>query len=64
MDYFGGDVRLSDETETTVTVSVRVNEQDMLLWAMQFAADATVIEPESLVEKCRETILKGAERYK
>ena len=64
MDYFGGDVRLSDETETTVTVSARVNEQDMLLWAMQFAADMTVLEPKSLVEKCRETILKAAERYK
>ena len=64
MDFFGGDIRLSDETETTITVSVRVNEQDMLIWAMQFAADMTVLEPESLVEKCRETIIKAAERYK
>ena len=64
MDYFGGDVRLSDETETTITVSVRVNEQDIRIWAMQFSADMTYLEPESFVEKCRETIMKAAERYK
>ncbi len=64
IDYFGTDISFSDETEDTITVTVNVAEGDMMLWAMQFSTNVTVIEPKSLSEKCKQNILKAAQRYK
>ncbi|MBQ6570170.1 MAG: WYL domain-containing protein [Clostridia bacterium] len=64
IDFFGRDVQFYGETEDTITVTVNISEQDMLLWAMQFATEVTVTEPAHLAEKCRENILKAAEKYK
>lgn len=63
MDFFGKDVKFSDETEDTVTVTANVVELDMMLWAMQFATEVTVLEPANLAAKCKDNILKAAERY-
>lgn len=63
-DYFGNDVTFVEETDKTVTVSVNVTEQDMALWAMQFATQVTVISPQTLAKECKNNILKAAERYK
>lgn len=64
MDFFGKDVKLSDETEKTITVTANVSEFDMMLWAMQFATEVTVLEPATLAQKCKQNILEAAERYK
>ena len=64
MDYFGNDVKLSDETDKTITVTANVVELDMLMWAMQFATEVTVLEPANLAQKCKQNILEAAERYK
>lgn len=63
MDFFGKDAKISDITDDSFTVSVRISELDMELFAMQFATEVTVIEPASLAEKCKNNILKAAERY-
>lgn len=63
IDYFGEDVKFSDETEETITVTTNVVELDMMLWAMQFATEVTVIEPANLAVKCKKSILAAAERY-
>lgn len=62
-DFFGKDANFSDETEDSVTVTVKISKQDMELWAMQFATEVTVIEPPELAEKCKNNILAAAERY-
>ncbi len=64
IDFFGDEVSFSDETDDTITATVKVTEQDIMFWAMQFATDVTVIAPKNLAEKCKDNILKSAERYK
>ncbi|MBR0414636.1 MAG: WYL domain-containing protein [Clostridia bacterium] len=63
IDFFGTDVRFVEETEETVTVSVKISEKDMELWALQFATQVTVLEPQSLAEKCKENIKIAMQRY-
>lgn len=63
MDFFGDDAQLGDETKDTVTVSVQLAELDMEFFAMQFATEITVVEPQHLAEKCKNNILAAAERY-
>ncbi|MBR3150113.1 MAG: WYL domain-containing protein [Eubacterium sp.] len=64
MDFFGKEAKFSDITDDTFTVTVYISELDMELFAMQFATEVTVIEPASLAEKCKNNIIKAAERYK
>jgi len=63
IDNFGTSVRFSDETEATVTVTATVSEQDMLLWAMQFATQVTVLEPQELAEECRNRLRSALTNY-
>lgn len=63
MDFFGKEAKISDVTDDTFTVSVRISELDMELFAMQFATEVTVVEPASLAEKCKNNIIKAAESY-
>lgn len=64
IDIFGSDVVFTNETDTQVTVSATVNEQDMRLWALQYALQIKVLSPPSLVENVKNDILKAAEKYK
>ena len=64
IDYFGNDVVFTNETEKQVTVSAMVNEQDMRLWAMQYALQIKVLSPPSLVENIKNDIIEAAEKYK
>ena len=64
IDWFGTDVRFSDETEEDVVADVKVNLQAMRLWAMQYAKHATVLSPKSLADEVREDVLRAAENYK
>ena len=64
IDMFGKEVRFSDETEDTVTVTATVNEMSMLQFARSFAPDVVVLEPKSLAEKVMETAVRTVEVYK
>lgn len=62
-DYFGDDVVFSDETDNEVTATVMVNEQDMRLWAMQFALQARVISPQKLANDIKDDLCRAAKQY-
>ena len=64
IDMFGLDVRFSDETDETVTVSVTVNEMAMLQFARSFAPDVVLLEPEFLAKKVKDTAQRTVEAYK
>ena len=58
IDRFGMNMRFSDETESHVTVTARVNEMAMKQYAKSYAPDVMVLEP----EKLREEIKSEAEK--
>ena len=64
IDMFGLDVRFSDETDETVTVSVTVNEMAMLQFSRSFAPDVVLLEPEFLAKKVKDTAERTVEAYK
>ncbi len=64
IDWFGTDIRVKKlEEQEQVQVTVQVNEQAMLHWALQYGPSITVTEPESLVQKLRETLADMSRRY-
>ena len=63
VDWFGNGFGVSDESETEVTVHLRVNYQAMKYWAMQYARYVTVLAPDSLVAEIGEELLKVYNRY-
>ena len=64
IDWFGKDVKFSNATDDEVTVTVKVNEMAMQLWALQYARHIRVISPKSLVEKIKNDIAFAMENYK
>ena len=62
-DWFGMDMVYSDVTEATVTVSVKVNEQAMELWALQYSPYVEVLEPVSLRERIGKALQIAASKY-
>lgn len=63
IDWFGTDVKFSDETEDEVTVRVNVNLEAMRKWALQYAVHVKVLAPENLVKMVKEDVAKVAEMY-
>lgn len=64
LDYFGEEVKFSNETEDKITVTATVNEHDMRLWALQYALQVKVISPQRLVDDIKSDIMKAVEQYK
>lgn len=63
LDWFCGDVNIIEEENDTITVSVKVNEQAMFYWSMQYGEHTEIIEPKSLREKIKATLKEMAEKY-
>lgn len=61
---FGKDVIFSDEDETHVTVSAKINERAMERFARNFAPAVEVLQPENMREKLREELERAAEVYR
>lgn len=64
IDWFGKDVRFSDDSPEEVTATVVVNLNAMRYWAMQYAQHITVLSPQSLVDRLKDVIREVAEKYK
>ena len=64
IDMFGTDVRFSDETESRVTVTAKVNEDAMIQFAKSYGPDVLILEPQPLVEQMREKARQMWEAYK
>ena len=52
-----------DEDDTGVTVNVFTNEMAMEQFAMNYATDVTVLEPQYLREKVKNDLEKALEKY-
>ncbi|MBR5328827.1 MAG: WYL domain-containing protein [Firmicutes bacterium] len=63
IDWFGTEVSFSNETDTTVDVSVRVNESAMYCWLLQYGMSCEVLFPASLREKVKNTVNEMAKKY-
>ncbi len=56
MDYFGSEAEFSEITENDMVVSVKVNEDDVCKWAMQYCDYVEVLHPDSLRDIIRNKI--------
>ncbi len=63
IDWFGTDLIFSNEKEDCVDVSVRVNENAMFCWLLQYGPFCEVLEPLDLREKVKGTVTEMAARY-
>ncbi len=63
IDWFGKDVKFSNETDDEVTAEVRVSAMAMKFWALQYAPHITVTEPKTLREEIGNELRNAAERY-
>ena len=63
IDWFGGDVLFENETESTVDVSVRVNENAMFCWLLQYGMSCEVLYPPTLRERVRNAVNDMAKKY-
>ena len=63
VDWFGTAVKFSNETEETVDVSVKVNENAMFHWAMQYGTRVEVLEPESLRKSLADAVRAMNDKY-
>ena len=62
-DWFGKEMRFTDETEDEVIVRVTVNLDAMRKWALQYALHVKVLKPERLVDLLKEDVREAAEQY-
>ena len=63
LDWFGRDVRFTNENDDEVDVSVSVNEQAMFYWALQYGVYVEVLKPEGLRQRITEAAAKMMGKY-
>jgi predicted DNA-binding transcriptional regulator YafY len=63
IDWFGLDVTFSNESADEVDVTVKVNEQAMLCWVLQYGPHIKVLEPKSLLDDVQKAIAEMAGKY-
>ena len=63
IDYFGTDAAFSDITEDALTVRLKVNEEDMFKWAVQYGEHAVILEPASLRERVVNALRNAVGNY-
>ena len=63
IDWFGTDIRFSDESSDEVTASVSVNLKAMRLWAIQYGPYVKVLSPESLADDVKKNLMQALEQY-
>ena len=63
VDWFGSDAVIREIEDRKLEVSVRVSEEAMKHWAMQYADCVEVISPKQLREEVADILRAAAERY-
>ncbi len=63
VDWLGGNLEITGETDTHFTARVRINYQAMRCWALQYARQVRVLSPRRLVEDIQKDIQSAAENY-
>ena len=64
IDWFGKDIKIDKtEIEYLYKITLKSSPMAMLFWAMQYTDECEVINPMTLREKIKETIIKAKEKY-
>lgn len=63
LDYFRANVEFEELDDNKVLATVKINETDMRLWARQYSGQIKMIEPQSLVEMCKQDITNALILY-
>ena len=63
IDWFGTDVRFSDESDDEVTARVEVNLRAMKLWAIQYGPYVKVLSPDRLAEEVKQGLEDALKQY-
>ena len=63
LDYFRANVDFKDLDNGRIFASVRVNGNDMRLWARQYASQIKITEPKELVEMCKQDLVNALKLY-
>ncbi len=63
LDWFGYDARFTGEDDENVIVDVKVSEQAMLYWSLQYGEHIEVLSPESLRDRVGKAAKSIAEKY-
>ncbi len=65
IDWFGRDIILKKgSNENVVIAEVKVNENAMRFWAMQYGENVTVKSPKRVVDRIKDQIKDMNKRYK
>jgi predicted DNA-binding transcriptional regulator YafY len=64
IDWFGPDVNFQPIDTDTIRVSVTVNEQAMVYWALQYGMHIEVKSPQGLRDKIKKAVDEMAEKYR
>ena len=64
VDWFGSSANIRVIENDMIEVRVRVSEDSMYHWAVQYADCVEVLSPGSLRAKVADTLREAAERYK
>ena len=64
VDWFGSDFHIVEDNGDTIKIRVRMNQQAMRFWALQYGPYAEVLKPESLRKQIKADVIKMSEKYK
>ncbi len=64
IDWFGKNVRFGSQSHETCLVTVRVNEEAMFCWLLQYGPHVEVLEPVELRERVKMAVREMGEKYK
>ena len=63
IDWFGKDVKFSNETGGMIDVNVSVNEHAFVFWALQYGQYVEVLEPAGVREQVKDAVVEMAGKY-
>lgn len=63
IDWFGSKVTFSSETENTCNVSLKINENAIFFWAMQYGQHVKILEPAPLIDKIKKAAKDITKKY-
>lgn len=63
VDWFGSDVKFSNDSGDTVDARISVNENAMFYWALQYGPHIEILEPAELREKVKAAAVGMVEKY-
>ena len=63
IDWFGDSIQIKLNENDELTVSLKVNEQALIFWAMQYGAHVEVLKPIETREKIKELLKNMNEKY-